>query len=35
MNTVLNDEILSVGKGFTKKDASQIAAQAALEKLGI
>ena len=35
MHTVLNDEILSVGKGFTKKDASQVAAQAAIEKLNL
>jgi ribonuclease-3 len=35
MHTVLNDEILSIGKGFTKKDASQVAAQAAIEKLNL
>ena len=32
---VLDGEILSVGKGFNKKDASQIAAQLAVEKLGL
>ncbi|MFL9482420.1 ribonuclease III [Chitinophagaceae bacterium LWZ2-11] len=35
MNTVLDGEILSQGKGFNKKDASQVAAQAAIEKLGL
>jgi len=35
INTVLDGEILSVGKGFNKKDASQAAAIAAVEKLGI
>jgi ribonuclease-3 len=35
MNTVLDGEILSQGKGFNKKDASQIAAQTAIEKLGL
>lgn len=31
----LNGEILSEGKGFNKKDASQVAAQVAIEKLGL
>lgn len=35
INAVLNNEVLSFGKGYTKKDASQIAAQAAIEKLGL
>ena len=35
INTVLDGEILSEGKGFNKKDASQAAAIAAVEKLGI
>ena len=35
MNTVLDGEILSEGKGFNKKDASQAAAIAAVEKIGI
>jgi len=32
---VLEGNILSQGKGYNKKDASQIAAQSAIEKLGI
>ena len=32
---VLDGEILSQGKGYNKKDASQIAAQAAIEKMGL
>lgn len=32
---VLNDEIIATGKAFNKKDASQLAAQLAAEKLGI
>ena len=32
---VLDGEQLSLGKGFNKKDASQIAAQLAVEKLGL
>lgn len=32
---VLDGEILAEGKGFNKKDASQIAAQLAIEKLGL
>jgi len=35
INTVLEGEVLSFGKGYNKKDASQIAAQLALEKLGL
>jgi ribonuclease-3 len=31
---MLNGESLAVGKAFNKKDASQLAAQAAVEKLG-
>ncbi|MBD0276386.1 MAG: ribonuclease III [Flavisolibacter sp.] len=32
---VLNGKVIAEGKGFNKKDASQIAAQIAVEKLGI
>ena len=32
---VLDGEQLSVGKGYNKKDASQVAAQQAIEKLGL
>jgi ribonuclease-3 len=32
---VVNGESIAVGKAFNKKDASQIAAQIAVEKLGI
>jgi ribonuclease-3 len=32
---VLEGEILSEGKGYNKKDASQVAAQIAIEKLGL
>jgi ribonuclease-3 len=32
---VLNGEVLSEGRGYNKKDASQIAAQLAIEKLGL
>ena len=35
INVVLDGEVVASQKGFTKKDASQIAAQSALEKLGI
>lgn len=35
INAVLDGEILSHGKGYNKKDASQIAAQVAVEKLGL
>ncbi len=32
---VLEGETLAIGKGFNKKDASQVAAQLALDSLGI
>lgn len=32
---VLNGEQLAIGKGFNKKEASQVAAQLAIEKLGL
>lgn len=35
MAVVLEGEVLSQGKGYNKKDASQLAAQAAIEKLGL
>ena len=35
MNAVLDGEVLSQGKAHNKKDASQIAAQIAIEKLGL
>ena len=35
IKTVLDGEVLSEGKGFNKKDASQAAAIAAVEKLGL
>ena len=35
MNTVLDGEIISEGKVYNKKDASQVAAQLAIEKLGL
>ncbi len=35
INAVLDGEVLAVGKGFNKKDASQMAAQNAIEKLGL
>ncbi|MCY7421855.1 MAG: ribonuclease III [Chitinophagaceae bacterium] len=35
IGAVLDGEEISLGKGFNKKDASQIAAQLAIEKLGI
>ena len=35
INTVIDGEIITQGKGFNKKDASQIAAQTAIEKLGL
>ncbi len=35
INTVIDGEIITQGKGFNKKDASQVAAQAAIEKLGL
>lgn len=35
INAMLDGELLSMGKGYNKKDASQIAAQVAVEKLGL
>lgn len=35
INAVLDGEVLSQGKGYNKKDASQVAAQVAVEKLGL
>lgn len=35
INAVLDGEILAKGKAYNKKDASQIAAQLAIEKLGL
>jgi ribonuclease-3 len=35
INAVLDGEILALGKGYNKKDASQVAAQVAVEKLGL
>jgi ribonuclease-3 len=35
INAVLDGEMLAQGKGYNKKDASQIAAQLAVEKLGL
>jgi ribonuclease-3 len=35
MHAMLNGELLAVGKGYNKKDASQVAAQVAVEKLNI
>lgn len=35
INTVLDGEVLTQGKGYNKKDASQVAAQLAIEKLGL
>lgn len=35
MNVVLDGEIMAQGKGYNKKDASQAAAQVAIEKLGL
>ena len=35
INAVLDGEILAKGKAFNKKDASQIAAQIAIEKVGL
>lgn len=35
MHAMLNGELLATGKGYNKKDASQAAAQVAVEKLGI
>ncbi|MFZ9694686.1 MAG: double-stranded RNA binding motif domain-containing protein, partial [Chitinophagaceae bacterium] len=33
--TLVNGEVIAEGKAFNKKDASQLAAQAAVEKLGL
>lgn len=35
MNAVLDGEVFATGRGNNKKDASQIAAQIAVEKLGL
>jgi len=35
MAVVLDGDILAQGKGYNKKDASQVAAQSAIEKLGL
>ena len=35
INAMLDGELLAMGKGYNKKDASQIAAQVAVEKLGL
>ncbi|MDE3251404.1 MAG: ribonuclease III [Bacteroidota bacterium] len=35
INAMLDGELLSYGKGYNKKDASQVAAQVAVEKLGL
>ena len=35
MNAMLDGQLLAMGKGYNKKDASQVAAQVAIEKLGI
>lgn len=35
INAMLDGELLAMGKGFNKKDASQVAAQVAVEKLGL
>ncbi|MEN9684759.1 MAG: hypothetical protein RLZZ28_545 [Bacteroidota bacterium] len=35
INAMLDGELLAKGKGYNKKDASQVAAQVAVEKLGI
>jgi len=35
MHTMLDGEVISEGKGFNKKDASLVAAQLAVEKLGL
>ena len=35
IGAVVNGKIIAEGKAFNKKDASQIAAQLAVEKLGI
>jgi ribonuclease-3 len=35
INVVIDGEVISSQKGFTKKDASQLAAQKAIEHLGL
>jgi ribonuclease III len=35
IGAVVNGELIAEGKAYNKKDASQIAAQAAVEKLGL
>ncbi len=35
MHAMLNGELLAIGKGYNKKDASQVAAQVAVEKLNL
>ncbi len=35
INAMLDGELLAMGKGYNKKDASQVAAQVAVEKLGL
>lgn len=35
INAVLDGQLLAMGKGYNKKDASQVAAQVAVEKLGL
>ena len=35
INAMLDGELLAFGKGYNKKDASQIAAQVAVEKIGL
>ena len=35
IHAILDGELLAMGKGYNKKDASQVAAQVAVEKLGL
>jgi ribonuclease-3 len=35
INAMLDGELLAMGKGYNKKDASQVAAQVAVEKLNL
>ena len=35
INAMLDGELMAMGKGYNKKDASQVAAQVAVEKLGL
>ena len=35
INAMLDGQLLAMGKGYNKKDASQVAAQVAMEKLGL